>query len=201
MKKQTFKLSATIVLFVLVASICAVSGCSPDPIVVYAKQIEEINATEVFSNAEKEILDLDDYFNQLFEQDPDTITVEEILAAKERVRAFENEIAEIKAMVERIDIEDEKVQEINSYLFGSFHNLSLLFGELQTILDIIIELIELTAEAKDPDSGLKMAAFSLRVEAIENQLNECLANGDWYVAQSSELINKWETALNEALGQ
>jgi|GEM_PF-4068635 len=201
MGKQIVKFSAVLIIFVLTVSIFSVSGCSPDPMVVYAKKIEEISVSEFFINMETEMQSFDDYFNQLSKQDTDTVTVEEILAAKERVRAIENEIAEMKAIVEQIDIEDESVREINSYLIESIHNISLLLGELQTMLDLIIEIFDLTAEAKDPDSGLEMAAFSLKLETMEVQLDESIANGDKYVVQIDEMYDKWVTAMNEALGQ
>jgi hypothetical protein len=201
MGKQTVKLSAAIIIFILAAMIFAASGCSPDPMVVYAKKIEEIHTAEFFINMETEMQSFGDYFDQLGKQDIDTLTVEEILAAKDRVRVFENGVAEMKAIFEQIDTEDEKVREVNSYLVESIHYLSLLIGELQNMLDIIIESIELTAEAKDPDSGLEMAAFSLKLEAIESRINECIDNGDRYTIQLDEMLDKWETALNEALGQ
>ena len=201
MGKQTVKLSAALVLFVLIVSICAVSGCSPEPMVVYAKKIEEISVSEFFINMETEMQSVDDYFNQLSKQDMDTMTVEEILTAKERLGAVENEIAEMKAIVEQIDIEDERVREVNSYLIESIQNISLLYGAMQTMLDIIVEMVELTAEAKDPDSGLEMATFSLKIETLGVELNECIANGDKYVVQLDEMYDKWVTAMNEALGQ
>jgi hypothetical protein len=201
MGKQTVKLSAALVLFVLTVSIFSVSGCSPDPMVVYAKKIEEISVSEFFINMVTEMQSFDDYFSQLSKQDMDTMTDEEILTAKEKLRVVENEIAEMKVIVEQIDIEDESVREVNSYLIDSIHYLGLLLGELQTILDLTIEMIDLVAEAKDPDSGLEMAAFSLKLEAIESRLNECSANGDRYSVQGDEMLDKWETALNEALGQ
>jgi hypothetical protein len=199
MGKQTVKLSAAIIIFTIAAMIFAASGCSPDPMVVYAKKIEEIHAAELFINIETEMQYLDDYFDQLFKQD--TITVEETLAAKERVGVIENEIAEIKLMVEQIDIEDEKVREVNSYLVDSIHYLGLLFGEMQALLDLINELNELTAKAEDPDSGLEVAAFSLKLEDLVRRANECNANVDSYSVQVYEMLDKWETALNEALGQ
>jgi hypothetical protein len=201
MGKQKVKLSAAIIIFILAAMIFGASGCSPDPMVVYAKKIEEVSVSEFFINMEIEMQSFDDYLNQLSKQDMDTVTDEEILTAKERLRAVENEIAEMKSMVEKIDIEDEKVREVNSYLIDSIHYLSLLLGEIQTLLDLINEMNELIAEAKDPDSGLEIATYSLKIETLGVELNECIANGDRYVVQADEMFDKWETALIEALGQ
>jgi len=190
-----FKASLVMVIFLVVLLI--VTGCSPDPMVSYARQLEEKKLIQAFEELDADINAVDSYFNALFAKDIDDVNTEDIGQVKVYLATIKTKVLDIKATADEIDAgSDEKVREAVSHFNDTIYYLDKLVDEMAKIFDLADEMIIVYGDVKN--EKISYSAFLSEMDRIDESLDQANNRIEDYIDNMDQSFNKWQAIMDQS---